>query len=61
CEAMRAGWPGVRDEDAVLLADVFVRLALSYVTIPRDNPHQTAEDAATLLAPYVEQAMLVAG
>jgi AcrR family transcriptional regulator len=61
CEAMRAGWPHVRDEDAELLADTFVRLALSYVTMPRDTPHQTAEAAATLLAPYVERAMLGAG
>ncbi len=57
CEAMRAGWPGVRDEDVELLADTFVRLALSYVTMPRDSPRQTAEAAATLLAPYVERAM----
>jgi AcrR family transcriptional regulator len=58
CEAMRAGWPGVRDDDVELLADTFVRLALSYVTMPRDTPRKTAEAAATLLAPYVERAML---
>jgi AcrR family transcriptional regulator len=61
CEAMRAGWPDVRDEDAALLADTFVRLALSYVTMPRDTPRETAEATAMLLAPYVERAMLGAG
>jgi AcrR family transcriptional regulator len=58
CEAMRAGWPGVGDEDVELLADTFVRLALSYITMPRDTPRKTADAAATLLAPYVERAML---
>jgi AcrR family transcriptional regulator len=61
CDAMRDGWRGVRDEDVELLADTFVRLALSYVTMPRDTPRQTAEAAATLLAPYVERALLGAG
>jgi AcrR family transcriptional regulator len=60
CEAMRTGWPAVRDEDAQLLADTFVRLALSYVTMPRDSPSKTAQDAATLLGPYVERAMAAA-
>jgi AcrR family transcriptional regulator len=56
-EAIRSGWPGVSDEDAELLADAFVRLALSYVTMPRDSPRATAEAAAKLLGPYVERAM----
>ena len=58
CEAMRGGWPGVGDEDARLLADAFVRLALSYVTMPRDSPGETARDAARLLAPYVARALI---
>jgi AcrR family transcriptional regulator len=57
CEVMRSGWPGVCDEDAELLADTFVRLAISYVTIPRQSPHETAGSAAALLAPYMERAM----
>jgi AcrR family transcriptional regulator len=56
-DAMRAGWPHARDEDVELLADSFVRLAISYVTMPRDSPRRTAEAAATLLAPYLERAM----
>ena len=56
-EAMRAGWPHASDEDVELLADSFVRLAISYVTMPRDSPSQTAAAAAALLAPYLERAM----
>jgi hypothetical protein len=56
-DAMRAGWPHARDEDVELLADSFVRLAISYITMPRRSPRDTAAAAATLLAPYIEQAM----
>jgi len=57
-ETMRACWPGVKQRDARLLADTFVRLALSYVTLPaRDTPAATAADAARLLAPYVERSL----
>jgi AcrR family transcriptional regulator len=58
CDAMRGGWPAIRDEDAELLADSFVRLALSYVAMPRRTPRDTAAAAAALLAPYMERAML---
>jgi AcrR family transcriptional regulator len=57
-DAMRAGWPHASDEDVELLADSFVRLAISYVTMPRDSPSQTAAAAAALLAPYLERAMV---
>jgi AcrR family transcriptional regulator len=55
--AMRAGWPHARDEDVELLADSFVRLAISYVTMPRDSPAEAAAATAALLAPYLERAM----
>ena len=58
CQAMRAGWPHVANEDAELLADSFVRLAISYVAMPRSSPHETAAAAAMLLAPYLERAMV---
>ncbi|MGH2880996.1 MAG: TetR family transcriptional regulator [Solirubrobacteraceae bacterium] len=59
CAAMREGWPAIEDADAELLGDTFVRLALSYVTMPRrDSPHDTAELAANLLGPYVQRAVL---
>ncbi len=60
-QAMRAGWPQAREEDLELLADTFVRLAISYVTMPRRSPRESALAAATLLAPYVEQAISGAG
>lgn len=59
-DAMRAGWPHAADEDVELLADTFVRLAISYVTMPRDSPREAAAAATTLLAPYLERAMAVA-
>ncbi|HEU0249766.1 MAG TPA: TetR family transcriptional regulator [Solirubrobacteraceae bacterium] len=62
CVAMRDGWPAIADADAELLGDTFVRLALSYVTMPRlDSPRATAEAAADLLGPYVERAVASAG
>jgi AcrR family transcriptional regulator len=57
CQVMRSGWPHVADEDAELLADSFVRLAISYVTMPRASPAETAAAAAALLGPYIERAM----
>jgi AcrR family transcriptional regulator len=57
CQAVRSGWPSVRDEDAELLADTLVRLALSYIAMPRRSPHETAAAAATLLAPAIEHAL----
>ena len=60
-EAMHAGWPHARDDDVELLADTFVRLAISYVTMPRDSPADAAGAAALLLAPYLERAMTHSG
>ncbi len=57
CQAMRSGWPHIEDEDAELLADSFVRLAISYVTMPRSSSKDAATAAARLLAPYLERAM----
>lgn len=60
CEAMRAGWPHASESDLQLLADTFVRLAISYVTMPRRSPHEAAVAAAALLGPYIERAMALA-
>ncbi|HEX5309195.1 MAG TPA: TetR family transcriptional regulator [Solirubrobacteraceae bacterium] len=61
CAVMHEGFPGIRAEDAELLADVFVRLALSYVTMPpRRTPAASAAAAAALLAPYVERVLAAA-
>lgn len=55
CQVMHSGWSGIDDEDAEMLADTFVRLALSYVTMPRQSPHEAAATVAKLLAPYLER------
>jgi AcrR family transcriptional regulator len=57
-QIMRSGWPDVGDEDAELLADSVVRLAISYVTMPRSSPRESAAAGATLLSPYLEHAVV---
>ncbi len=54
---MRDGWPAASEHDAQLLAETLVRLAISYVTVPKGTPHATAADAAALLGPYIERAL----
>lgn len=54
---VREGWPSVSEHDAHLLAETLVRLAISYVTVPRGTPRATAADAAALLGPYIERAL----
>lgn len=54
---MREGWPAASEHDAQLLAETLVRLAISYVTVPKGTPAATARDAAELLAPYIERAL----
>lgn len=59
--AIRDGWPAIGEADAALLADVFVRLALSYVTMPPSGSAvEAAESAATLLGPSLSQALAAA-
>lgn len=53
--AMRRGWAQLGEHDAWLLADTFVRLAISYVTAPHGDPHETAAGVSKLLGPYVER------
>ena len=57
---MRSGWPDVDEPDGELLADALERLALSYVTMPRRSPRDSASAAATLLAPYIERVLATA-
>jgi AcrR family transcriptional regulator len=54
---MRDGWPHVVEHDAQLLSETLVRLAISYVTVPKGTPQATAGDAAALLGPYIERAL----
>jgi AcrR family transcriptional regulator len=50
-----AGWPLIRRRDAELLADVLVRLAISYAALPKGDAATTAAAVSSLLQPYVEQ------
>jgi AcrR family transcriptional regulator len=61
CEAMRAGWPQLGERDVELLADSFVRLAISYVTAPRGDAHQTAAELSRLISPFLERVIDRAG
>jgi len=54
---IRDGWPTASEHDAQLLAETLVRLAISYVTVPKGTPQATAADAAVLLGPYIERAL----
>ncbi|HKG39872.1 MAG TPA: TetR family transcriptional regulator [Conexibacter sp.] len=54
---MRDGWPKASEHDAQLLGETLVRLAISYVTVPKGTPEATAADAAALLGPYIERAL----
>jgi AcrR family transcriptional regulator len=50
-----AGWPAIRHEDAALLSECLVRLAISYAALPKGPASMTASSVATLLGPYVER------
>ena len=51
------GWPGVRERDARQLADVAVRLGVSYATAPSGPAERTAAAAGRVLEPFVRQAL----
>lgn len=55
CAVMRSGWPKIRDDDAKLLADSFVRLAISYIALPTDPAQDAADAVMRLLDPYISQ------
>jgi AcrR family transcriptional regulator len=50
-----AGWPAIRHEDAALLSECLVRLAISYAALPKGPASMTATSIATLLGPYVDR------
>jgi AcrR family transcriptional regulator len=60
-DAIRAHWPGVPRRDVDALADTLVRLAISYITTPRDPPARTAKTITRLLAPAIERMLPSAG
>jgi len=46
-------WPMVERQEAELIGEALVRLAISYGALPRGGPAETAEAVAELLGPYV--------
>ena len=56
-ETIRDGWPTAPDEEAQLLAETLVRLAISYVTTPSASPDETAKRAGELLGPFIDRAL----
>lgn len=56
--AMKSGWPHVGEQDADLLADCLVRLAISHAALPAGTANETAASVATLLAPYIERVVV---
>jgi AcrR family transcriptional regulator len=54
-EALLASWPVVPREEAELLGETLVRLAISYAALPKGGPGETAESVASLLGPYVQR------
>jgi AcrR family transcriptional regulator len=59
-QAISEGWPAAATDDALLLAQTLVRLAISYLTVPTSPPGQATQDAVRLLTPFIEQSVLPA-
>lgn len=51
------GWPQIREEQAALLAECLVRLAISYATLPHGSAADTAAAVTTLLGPYLDEVL----
>jgi AcrR family transcriptional regulator len=58
---MLSGWPVVKPQDARLLAECLVRLAISYAALPAGPTGMTAASVTTLLGPYIERILAEAG
>lgn len=50
-------WPTIAPDEARLLAECVVRLAISHAALPSGPPGRGAASVATLLGPYVERAV----
>lgn len=48
-------WPATTPEELVPAADTVVRLAISYLVLPPDDPDQTAEQVAARVATVVDR------
>lgn len=58
---VRAGWPQVSAEDADLLSEFLVRLAISHAGLPTRPAGMTATSLARILGPYLEQLLAEVG
>ncbi len=54
---MTGSWPDADPAACGLLAECLVRLAISYITLPKGPSSATAESVASLLDPYIERAL----
>jgi AcrR family transcriptional regulator len=54
-------WPQVGADDARLLADTLVRLAISHALLPTDDPGEVARGVGRMLAPFVDQLLARGG
>ncbi len=54
---IEAGWPQAPPAKVKLLAESLVRLAISYITAPSDDPETTAAKAGELLGPFIDDAL----
>ncbi len=52
---LRSGWPLMKDDDAELLSEFLVRLAISYTVLPGGPASLSASSIARLLGPYLER------
>jgi AcrR family transcriptional regulator len=48
-------WPQVGPEDARLLAESLVRLAISHALLPSQDPAKTARDVGRMFGPFVDE------
>jgi AcrR family transcriptional regulator len=55
--AIHTRWPQAGQRAADQLADLLVRLAISYVTLPAGPPEETADAIAEILGPYVDKVL----
>ncbi len=51
------GWPQAPSAKVKLLAESLVRLAISYITAPSEDPETTAAKAGELLGPFIDDAL----
>lgn len=56
-EVVCDGWPQVTREDAEVLAESLVRLAISYAMLPKDPPERTIPTVMAVIEPFVERAL----